>query len=299
MDSRSLSNFLAVVEEGTVTTAAERVHITQPALSRQLRAFEHELGLSLFDRRDQRLVLNSAGRQFLPVAREVLAHLDRARQVVADIAAGALSGVTIASTGTTLRDVLAPFLAGWQPEDPVPSVWERRSGEAYAALARGADLAIGTERPPEDLNSLALVTLPVWAYVPATHPWAASGSVRLRDLVAEHLLLPPPDHHARHAFEMALHDEGLARPTFTELSPPEIAQAMAAAGRGVAVVSDDPRFDLVPVRIRKGRVTVSITLHAAWPADHHAERQLGAIALRLRHFSRERYASTVEGAPVS
>ena len=289
MDARSLTNFLAVVEEGTVTAAAQRVHLTQPALSRQLRAFEHQLGLALFDRRDQRLLLNSAGRQFLPVARDLLAQLDRAGQLVADIAAGALSTVAIASTGTTLRDVLAPFLATWQPDDPVPSVRERRSGEVYEALARGADLAIGAEGPPEGLHSLALVTLPVWAYVPATHAWAARGTVRLRDAVSEHLLLPPPDHHARRAFDLALHGSGHGIDSFTELSPPEIAQAMAAAGRGVAVVSDDPRFDLVPIRIMAGRRAVSITLHAAWSADHHADRQLRDIATRLRHFSRERY----------
>ncbi len=289
MDARSLNNFLAVVEEGTVTAAAERVHLTQPALSRQLRAFEHELGLTLFDRRDQRLALNSAGRQFLPVARDLVAHLDRARQIAADIAAGAMSAVTIASTGTTLRDILAPFLATWQPDDPVPSVWERRSGEAYAALARGADLAIGTERPPKDLHRLALVTLPVWAYVPVGHRWADSRQVRLRELLAEPLLLPPSDHHARRALDLALHENGLGVNDYTELNPPEIAQAMAAAGRGVAVVSDDPRFDLVPVRIQAGRRLVSITLHAAWLADHHADAQLRDIAGRLRRFSRVQY----------
>ena len=296
MDARSLNNFLAVVEEGTVTAAAERVHLTQPALSRQLRTFEHELGLTLFDRRDQRLALNSAGRQFLPVARDLVAQLDRARQFAADIAGGAMSAVTIASTGTTLRDILAPFLATWQPEDPVPSVWERRSGEAYAALERGADLAIGTERPSKDRHRLALLTLPVWAYVPAEHPWAEAGVVRLRDVIAEPLLLPPPDHHARRALDLALHEAGLGLNAFTELSPPEIAQAMAAAGRGVAVVSDDPRFDLVPVRIQTGRRMVSITLHAAWPADHHADHQLRDIATRLRRFSRARYGISESAA---
>jgi len=290
VDERALRRFVAVVEEGTVTAAAQRVHLTQPALSRHLRAFEHELSLSLFDRRDQRLVLNSAGRQFLPVARDLLAHLERARQAAGDIAAGAMSAITIASTGTTLRDVLAPFLATWQPEDPVPTVVERSSGEAYRALSRGADLAIGTELPPRHLHGLALVTLPVWAYVPPDHPWAQAGSIRLRDVVVEHLLLPPPDHHARHAFDLALHDRGVGLHDYTELAPPEIAQAMAAAGRGVAVVSDDPRFDLVPVRIRTGRTSVSIDLHAAWPGDHHADRQLLQIATRLRHFTRDRYA---------
>lgn len=290
-----LRRFLAVVDRGTVTAAAQQVHLTQPALSRQLRAFERSLGVDLFGREGQRLVLTSSGHQFVPVARDLLARIDQATAFAEALARGAMASITFAAAGTTLRDVIGPFVATWRPDDPIPVVWDEPAAEVYVALARGADLAVGTQAPPDDLETLELVTVPLWAYVRADHRWAGTalggGAVQLRDLVVEHLLLPPVDHHARRALEVALHASGIGVRTMSELNASDTAQALAAAGRGVAVVSDDPRFDLVPVRILAGRRPVSINLHAAWLPDHHARPQLRVLAERLRQFSSERYAS--------
>ncbi len=59
----------------------------------------------------------------------------------------------------------------------------------------------------------------------------------------------PPEQHARRAIDGALRDAGLAPRSQTEFGTPEVAQALTAAGRGIAIVSDDPHFDLIPLRI--------------------------------------------------
>ena len=203
VELRLLRYFIAVADAGSVTAAAREVHVSQPSLSRQLRGLERQLGLALFNRGEGRLGLTSAGRHFLPVARDVVARADLATRAAAAIRDGAMSTITISCPGTTLTDVIAPFLATWEPADPMPSVWERLPSQIYPSVETGADLAVGTQPPPDHLASLPLASLPVWAYVPPTHPWAARGSVPLAELVGERLLVLGTEQHSRQALDSA------------------------------------------------------------------------------------------------
>ena len=75
-----------------------------------------------------------------------------------------------------------------------------------------------------------------------------------------------------------------------------IAQALAASGRGLTVLSDDPRFDLVPLAILDDDgEPVTIGLHAAWDPEHHAAARLGELARDLRRFARQRYPQPGKG----
>ncbi|MHB8275439.1 MAG: LysR family transcriptional regulator, partial [Dermatophilaceae bacterium] len=147
MELRHVRYFLAVVDAGSVTAASQLVHVTQPSLSRQLRLFEKDLGITLFSRSGGRLVVSAAGRQFVPVARDLARRAEAAAEAAATLAAGRLQHIRIAAPGTTFTDVLAPFLATLNQDDPLPAVWEERPQRIYAALSSGADLAIATERP--------------------------------------------------------------------------------------------------------------------------------------------------------
>jgi len=289
VELRTLRYFVAVVEHGSVTAAADAVHITQPSLSRQLHAFEKQLGLRLFERRDNRLAVTAAGRHFLPVAKDLLAHADRAAQAAATLAAGRLETVTLSAPGTTLTDVVAPFLATWDSGDPLPFVHAESPPAIYESLARGADLAVGTEPPPEHLASRPVAVLPVWAYVPPTHPWGSRSRVSLRELVGEDLLVLAPDQHARRALDHAVGTAGLGYTPAREFATPEVAQAVAASGRGVAVVSDDRRFDLVPLEIADGRDRLVIRLYGAWEPAHHAAEVLSELTARLSAFCVAKY----------
>jgi DNA-binding transcriptional LysR family regulator len=138
-----------------------------------------------------------------------------------------------------------------------------------------------------------VAVLPVWAYVNATHPLAADSEIAVERLVDDRLILLDSTFRPRVLVDEALIEAGLSAREVVECRNPQVAQALAAAGRGIAVVSDDPRFDLVPLHIRSQHGLLTLTLHAAWDPRHHAATELQRLAVRLRDFCVARYGPSV------
>ena len=113
MELRQLRYFEAVARHAHVTRAARELHIAQPALSKQIRSLEAELGVQLFDRVGRRVELSDAGRLLLPYARRVLRETELARDAIrqrADLSAGQVSIGAPPTVGTQL---LPRILAEW------------------------------------------------------------------------------------------------------------------------------------------------------------------------------------------
>ncbi|MDQ1536219.1 MAG: hypothetical protein QOE58_612 [Actinomycetota bacterium] len=293
MELRHVRYFLAVVDAGSLTAASPLVHVTQPSLSRQLRLFENSLGITLFIRTGGRLVLSAAGRQFVPIARDLAHRADAAVDAAATLAAGRLQHIRIAAPGTTFTDVLAPFLATLRPDDPLPAVSEELPQLIYDALQSGADLAISTEEPPAGLASHPIAVLPIWANVPRDHRWAGRAEVSIAELVNERLLLLTDDYSPRRVLDHWVDRAGLTYSCLLEFGTPQVAQAVAAAGRGIAIVSDDARFDLHPLNIIGPSGPLHIRLYAAWDREHHGATAIGGLAKRLSSYCIERYGPQV------
>jgi DNA-binding transcriptional LysR family regulator len=253
---------------------------------------ERQLGFALFTRDRGRLVLTSAGARFLEASDQIMGSVSAAESLAGQLRAGRLTRLVLAAPTTTLTDVLAPFLATLHDEDPLTTVEEADFREALGGLREGVDLAIVTSPPPGSLRSRVIAVLPIWAYVPPGHLFARVRRVLVTGLAGHDLIVPRPGLRPRQLIDEAMTGEGVAPASLIECGNPQVAQALAAAGRGVAVLSDDPRFDLVPCLIerRDGR-HLTLTLHAAWRPDHHAAEQLARMAERLAEFCRERYGA--------
>jgi LysR family transcriptional regulator, benzoate and cis,cis-muconate-responsive activator of ben and cat genes len=202
---------------------------------------------------------------------------------------GGLRRLVIGAPTVTLTDVVSPFVATLEDSDPSIDIAASDGAGVAEMFDRGVDVVISTEVLPYPYKAYPLAALPVWAYVHHTHRWADRSHIQVTDLVDEDLLVLPDFTTARQALERAFADEAVAPLRATEAANGTIAQALAAAGRGVAVVTDDPRFDLRRMVLRRGTSMLSIKLTASWDARHPGDEALKRVAVRLGRFVRARY----------
>lgn len=292
MELRHLRYFVAVSDAGSITRAAGMVRVAQPSLSRQLRQLEDEVGESLFDRSGRRVRLTAAGEVFLPLARDLVGRADRALALMHDLSAPGQVTLRMAAPETTVADVIAPFLATLPQTAPMVDVREALPANVHVqVIAGGADLGVSSVPPPRELASRLLVHFPIWAYVRAEHRWATRRTITIRELAREPLLLLGSGHGSRRQLDAAMSDAGVSYGVAAETNVPEVAQALAAAGRGVAVLSDDARYGLHRVRIRPagGSIELQVPLFGAWDGSHYAAAAIADLVDGLAQYAQERY----------
>lgn len=296
LDPQLVATFLRTVQAGTVSEAARQSGMVQPAVSRQLQRLERQTGLSLFARGGARLSLTRSGEAFVPVARRLLAEHRAAGQAVQLLASGRLQTVRFAAPGTTLVDVVIPFVATLPQDAPHADVVEVGLDDSWLQAVALHDLVVMPSSPPPQVASLPLVHVPVWAYVAPDHPWAGRGRIGLEELTRERLVVPSRSFKSRRVLDGALEAAGLSVPQLTEANSGRVAQALVATGAGVAVVTEDPAFGLVPLRLEADggpgatAVDLTVALWVAWAADHYAADTLHGLADDLQRWSRHRYA---------
>jgi DNA-binding transcriptional LysR family regulator len=198
MELRQLRYFVAVAEELHFRRAAERLHISQPPLSQQIRALEDELGFVLLIRTRRRVELTPAGAAFLRDARTVLAELDGAVATARRIDAGQSGRLRINFVGSALFSIVPGMVERFRRSRPGVEIelHERATVDQLRAVHAGmAD--VGLVRPPiEDDAGLRVRTVlreRTVAALPAGHELAALTRVPLHRLAAEPLVLFPRD----------------------------------------------------------------------------------------------------------
>ena len=290
MELRTLRYFLAVVDHGSVTAAAHHVHIAQPAISRQIQALESELGVELFLRGGRRLRPSPAGGRLLPIVRDLVARADSAGAAMTALAQGIQVRLRVAAHLTTISDVIAPFVASRNEAFETPTFVVASADAAYDALARAeVDVAISTSPPPRDTASQLVARFPIWAQVPPSHPWAGHHRLPLTTLLRQPLIVLDYTYGTRRVFEDEVRRAHESYRMAAEVGLPGIAQALAASGLGVAVLTDDPAYELRRLYIDGPDGPLHITLHAVWDATHYS-------AAAIREFVTALTVHTAAGA---
>ena len=295
MDERLLTAFLTVAETHNVSVAARRLNITQPALSRQLQKLQRHLKVALLQSHHSGVGLTAAGEEFLPVARRLVDEIRKAESFARMLATGAFTEITFAAPGTTLIDIVIPFVATLDSKQLHSHVIETPLGASLEQAVNTADLVIMPSEPPRDVASIALVELPVWAYVAPGHPWADRDEISLDELVEERVVVATTDFMSRRVLDGAVDVAGLTVPQIVETNSGRVAQALVATGNGVAVVTEDAFFGLKPAKITTGHHILSVWLHAGWRADHYALERVQELAEELAAFAQARYPELTPG----
>jgi DNA-binding transcriptional LysR family regulator len=191
LDLRKVRYFIAVAEELHFGRAAERLHIAQPVLSRQIRALEDELSSQLFERDRRRTELTAAGRQLLEDARPLLANADALRRRVGRTARGSDS-FTVGFMPGLLVTAAVRALSAVHPDLTVDVI--RTSWDDQVDVVHDGRVDVSYVRLPIDQVGLKLVSLfsePRFVALPGDHRLAGKESISITDLADEHLLQNP------------------------------------------------------------------------------------------------------------
>lgn len=257
MQFQQLLYFVAVAETRHFTRAAERVHVSQPSLSQQIKALENELGAELFSRARGNIALTDAGEALLPLARRILADADTARIEVQELAQLRRGRVRLGATPSLCTGLLPDVLRAFHDRHPGIQllIEEGGSHDLVRELARGAlDLALIVLPLPAAspaLTTIELLQEDLVVVSSAAEPAPGSdASVRVADLREAPLVMFRHGYDLRELTVAACRAEGF-EPAFTvEGGEMDAVLGFVRAGLGVAVVPS-----MVAARTRDLRVT--------------------------------------------
>ena len=198
MELRQLRYFIAVAEEGNFSRAAERLHVSQPPLSTQIKSLEGELGVRLLERSNRGVSLTAAGTVFFAETRAMLARVEHAKSKAlradrSDIGILSIGFVSIADYG-----ILPPALKNFRSSAPLVEVQlHELTTDAQIRELRAARLDLGIALAPvdePDLEFERLLREELVLAAPSGHPATkGDGAIDLRTLSKESFIVPPRD----------------------------------------------------------------------------------------------------------
>jgi len=239
MNLRSLRTFVATAESGGLGRASERLHVSQPAASRQIDALEAEFGVPLFQRVGRRLQLTSEGEDLLRQSRRLLAEADLLAERARALKGGQAGTLRVAAAPQMISSVLAPFLpryrdrhAGIDVQLIEGSTAQQRSllerGEVHVAVAWALNDRFA-RRPLGPNHALAVL--------PKNHRLARRPVIEIAELADEPLLLMQRGYSVREWFDAACQAAHVVPRVLIECTSGYTLLELAAVSYGVAVVA--------------------------------------------------------------
>lgn len=306
MTLEQLRGFVEVARTGHFTRAAERLHVAQPSLSRQISTLEGVLGVDLFHRARGNISLTAAGEHLLPIARRMLADAATAHAEMAELAGLARGTARLGMTPTLGTSIVADALAAYRERYPGIDieVVERGSRTLIHDLSEGRlDLALvvttvssAPARAVLEREELLTERLVAVSSAAGPDPFAGAVTVPLASLAAEPYVELADDYDLRTAMDAAF-DAADLRPRVA-VTGAEMDAALAFAERGIGVT-------VVPAMVATGRPGLRTTrlsdpaLTRTISLARRGDMQLTHAAAALRNLIREAAArATAPGSPL-
>jgi LysR family nitrogen assimilation transcriptional regulator len=294
VDLKQLRALVTVSEVGSVTKAARLLHLVQPAVTRQIRTLEEELGVPLFERTRGGMIPTAPGELLVEHARRALHELDRARTEIGT-GDGQISGVVRVGILDSLTDVLAvPLAKTVQARHPgiKLQLLTAYSGHLQQWLDQG-DIDLSLLYNLADSPSLTVLPLAketLWAVAPAGAGLSPDVPVSWADLWTHPLVLPVPGHGLRSLIDRA-RAESAADPRVTiEVNSMQLQELMVRSGHGwtvlpgAAVADHAVSGDLSAAPLSSPTVARSVVL--GLPRGDRVPRPVDAVAAEVVRVTR-------------
>ncbi|MBY4675156.1 LysR family transcriptional regulator [Marinobacterium arenosum] len=243
MDTHTLHAFVTVAEQGSFSAAADKLFLTQSAISKRVAQLEEQLGNRLFDRIGRTISLTEAGQALLPRARKILLELDDARRTLGNLS-GTVSGtLSLAASHHISLHRLPPILRRFSLDYPSVQLDLRfdESEIAYEGVLRGElELALITLAPHPDRNILSRA---VWqdrlCYVASPdHPLANRGRLELDELTDYTAILPGEQTFTRELVGQLFQKRGLSLSVAMSTNYLDTIRMMVSIGLGWSLLPE-------------------------------------------------------------
>ena len=275
MDFKQLRAFLTVADTGNVTRAAELLNLVQPAVSRQLRLLEEDVGAELFERERHGMVLTDAGKALLVYARRVVLELERARAEIGGAVDGIGGLVTVGLLPSTCDLISSPLVSAVAASYPGIRM---RIAMGYAGTLQqwletgeiDAALLYGVERSPNILAK-PLLEEALWVVGAASAKLRRNKPVPLASLAGQPLILPSAPHGIRTLVDHACAVSNVELSIAVETNAMSIQKSLVLGGHGltilpaIAFADELARKEVTAAPLCDPRITRTIVL--ALPAN--------------------------------
>jgi DNA-binding transcriptional LysR family regulator len=291
--------FAVVAHNLSFTRAARELHLTQPAVSQQVKLLETDVGLPLFEQIGRKVQLTSAGVELLRYAEQMLDLVREAGEALAamrGLKRGVLKLGAVSTAKYFAPSLLAAFTAGY-PEVRIKFTVGNREEIIQQLAANEIDLVI-MGRPPRELDTIAepFAKHPLVIIAAPDHPLAKKHRIQLKELSSENFLIREDGSGTRASLEHVFRDHGATYRASMEVSSNETIKQAVMAGMGVSFISMHTLGLELKARKLVTLDVVGLPLVRDWFVIHLREKRLSPIAAAFRGFLLERGAAIIKEA---
>ena len=282
---RQLRIFEAVARHSSISRAASELHLTQPAVSMQIKQLEEQIGLPLIDQIGKRLFLTEAGLELRGHAQKIagnMADLNAAMDQFRDLERGILRLAVVSTANYFLPPLIANFHSKY-PGVRISLAVENREAVLAALADNRTDLAI-TGHPPGEIDVVAqrFMDNPLVVIAPPDHRLAAQSHLSGTQLGEETLVVREPGSGTRAAMERYFADLGVEYRPGCELSTNEAIKQAVQAGLGLGIVP----AQTIELERHAGRLTIlgveGFPIIRHWFVVHRTDKRLSSAAQAFR-----------------
>jgi DNA-binding transcriptional LysR family regulator len=296
---RQLRVFAMVARHLSFTRAARELHLTQPAVSQQVKLLEAGTGLPLFEHIGRKVQLTPAGAELLRYANQAIDLMRAAGEALAAMR-GLKRGVLQLGAVSTAKYFAPSLLAAFTPAYPEVTIKfsvGNREEIIKQLAANEIDLVI-MGRPPRELDTIAqpFAKHPLVIIAAPDHALASKRRIRLKQLSAENFLIREEGSGTRASLEHVFRDRGATYHASMEVSSNETIKQAVMAGMGVSFISMHTLGLELKARKLVMLDVIGLPLVRDWFVIHLREKRLSPIAAAFRAFLLERGAAIIENA---
>ena len=282
MNLRNLRTFVLIADAGGIANAADRLHLSAPAASRQILALEQEFRVKLFDRIGRRLRLTSDGEDLLARSRRLLDDAQALGEHARALKAGQTGLLRIGAHPQVIEGLFAPFIPRYRRRYPGVEIhlMEDATGSLPTRLEQGDVHLIETPAVDDRFPMRLLFPVHAIAVLPTAHRLARRATLEISELTNEPLVLQRREFQMRRWVDAAFDVIRIRPNVLFESASPHTLVAVASAGFGIAIVPSNVRVPPKGVRISPlilGKASIGGWSAIAW----HPQRFLPPYAERF------------------